>query len=173
MKDSAVFRACYADFKLIRTRSVVQIVLEVPIEGANHVLSVLGGMPTPANEAWVAVARLRGADTAASRKEETDTLESNPATEGPAPSLQTPVAGPDKRLARLAGMLCNDPKFWKFCREDGCIVHNKEQAAEHVRAVCEVQSRSEIRPGTVAEQRFNLILSAFQAWDIGPRVGAC
>jgi hypothetical protein len=38
---------------------VVQIVLEVPVEHANAVLEVLGGMPDPSKESWVGVALIR------------------------------------------------------------------------------------------------------------------
>jgi hypothetical protein len=50
------FQATYSDFKLVKTRKVVQIVLEVPVEHANIVLDVLGGMPDPSKESWVGVA---------------------------------------------------------------------------------------------------------------------
>ena len=52
------FQATYSDFKLVKTRKVVQIVLEVPLEAAGHAYNVLGGMPTFGNEQWFAVARL-------------------------------------------------------------------------------------------------------------------
>ncbi len=55
---SAVFEATYADWKLIKTRKVVQIVLEVPVEAADHAYQVLGGMPNHAAEAWLAIAKL-------------------------------------------------------------------------------------------------------------------
>jgi hypothetical protein len=55
---AAAFRASYADWKLIKTRSVVQIILEVPLESADAAYKVLGGMPNFGAEQWMAVARL-------------------------------------------------------------------------------------------------------------------
>lgn len=58
MTDTAAFSATYSDWKLIKTRGVVQIVLEVPLKAAGHAYNVLGGMPDYENEKWVGVARL-------------------------------------------------------------------------------------------------------------------
>ena len=38
---AAAFRASYSDWKLIKTRSVVQIVFEVPLEAADEAYQVL------------------------------------------------------------------------------------------------------------------------------------
>ena len=62
MKPPAAFRASYSDWKLIRTRKIVQIVLEVPVEEADVAYQVLGGMPNPAESFWCAVARLQPED---------------------------------------------------------------------------------------------------------------
>ncbi len=165
-----VFRATYSDLKLIKTRGVVQFCFEVPLEHSAEAMRVLGGMPTPASEVWCAIARL-GID-APNGKEDDSKTEIQPSAQPPLPASNEPPARADTRLAQKAGKLCNDPRFWKFCQEDGCIIHDKDQAAEHVRAVCEVQTRRDIRPGTVAEQRLNLIISAFEAWKLGPQCGA-
>lgn len=59
MDKPAAFTASYSDWKLIKTRGVVQIVLEVPLKAADHAYNVLGGMPDFGNERWVAVAQLQ------------------------------------------------------------------------------------------------------------------
>lgn len=56
--NTAAFSATYSDLKLIKTRSVVQFVFEVPLEAAGHAMNVLGGMPSPMAETWFAIARL-------------------------------------------------------------------------------------------------------------------
>lgn len=58
MTNAAAFRATYADWKLIKTRSVVQVVFEVPLEQADLAYQVIGGMPDPGAERWCAIARL-------------------------------------------------------------------------------------------------------------------
>jgi len=59
MTEPAIFKAAYADFRLIKTRGVVSISFELPVEQAQAALDVLGGMPVAATEVWCAVARLK------------------------------------------------------------------------------------------------------------------
>lgn len=62
MIDAGSFQATYADWKVIKTRKVIQIILEVPIEDEKRAYTALDGMPTSANEIWVGVARLHPPD---------------------------------------------------------------------------------------------------------------
>lgn len=75
MTDAA-FHATFHDLKFIRTRKVVQVVLEAPLEHAPHIIEVLG-TPNPAEEHWVAVARLVGFD-----RDKPDKKEPREKTEG-------------------------------------------------------------------------------------------
>jgi len=54
----AVITGTYSDFKLIKTRQVAQIIIEVPLEKAEHVINIFG-VPKPNEEKWVAVAHMR------------------------------------------------------------------------------------------------------------------
>lgn len=54
-------RATYADWRLIKTRSVVQVVFEVPLHDADAAYEVLGGMPKPSTEQWFAIAAISAA----------------------------------------------------------------------------------------------------------------
>ena len=74
----------------------------------------------------------------------------------------------DMPYAQQAGILCDDPKFVRFVFERG---GPGLQPADYVRKFCDVQSRSEIRSGTKAEQRWNLLVSAYRAWELAPSVG--
>ncbi len=47
----------YSEFRQVKTRSVLQIVIEVPLEKAKTTLDLLG-VPIPGEEIWVAVAPL-------------------------------------------------------------------------------------------------------------------
>ena len=55
----AAFSASYSDWRIVKGRKVVQIILEVPIEAADHAYNVLGGMPKFGAEQWFAIARLK------------------------------------------------------------------------------------------------------------------
>lgn len=57
----AAFSAVYSDWKLIKTRGVVSISFEVPLEAAGHAYNVLSGMPSFAEETRFAIARLKDA----------------------------------------------------------------------------------------------------------------
>jgi hypothetical protein len=59
MDKPAAFSATYSDWRVVKGRKVVQIILEVPLEAAGHAYNVLGGMPTFGAEQWFAVARLQ------------------------------------------------------------------------------------------------------------------
>lgn len=61
----AAFSASYSDWKVVKTRRVVQIVFEVPLDAAGHAYNVLEGMPKFGSEQWFAIARMKqdGADS--------------------------------------------------------------------------------------------------------------
>jgi hypothetical protein len=143
----AVFQACFADWKLIKTRACVQIVFEVPIEKADEAYAALGGMPNSAKERWFAIARLNIEKTTGENK-----------------SYRKPVA-PDKRLAQRAALLCKDHQFWKFLEQTKRVVGaDEESAAAYLRDECAVDSRSEIMPETIAGHAFDMLQTAFVAW---------
>lgn len=57
MTDELAIQGNYADFKLVKTRSVCQLVIEVPIERAEQAIKAFG-IPQPGAEIPVAVARI-------------------------------------------------------------------------------------------------------------------
>lgn len=58
MSTPAAISGSLADFRIVKTRSVVQFIVEVPIEQADVALATLGGIPLPGVERPVALARL-------------------------------------------------------------------------------------------------------------------
>lgn len=58
MDKPAAFSTEYADWKVLKTRSCIQIVFEIPLEAAVHVHNVLGGMPNFSQPKRFAIARL-------------------------------------------------------------------------------------------------------------------
>lgn len=53
-----VIQGTYADFKLIKTRGVVQFIIEIPIENVDELIGLFG-MPDYGAEKWVAIAPLK------------------------------------------------------------------------------------------------------------------
>jgi hypothetical protein len=141
MTDHAVIAGTFADCKLIKTRSALQLIIEVPIEQADQALTALGGVPQPGKEKPVAVARLN-----------------SHAIEPPAKK---------GTLAQQAGILCGDVRFLKFIAEKYPHIGSPEndfEAAASVRAICGVESRAQFDSDPAAGQRWRSMKGAFDAW---------
>lgn len=149
-----VLKASYADLKTVKTRSTVQIILEMPIEALTDVVGLLGA-PVPGNEVWVAVARLRPEATATPQIAHANDEE------------PLPAGGPSRSLAQIAAMLCDKPTFKQYIYErsaDWDHVPNKEEATEWLRSACSIQSRRELDNNPEAARRFREIRSSYKAW---------
>lgn len=81
----------------------------------------------------------------------------------------------DKPYAQQAAILGSNEKFRRFLREKFDVpierLLSAEDAAEQIKLYCDVDSRTKILPGTKAEQRWNLLVSAYRAWDSAPLCG--
>lgn len=162
MPNASAFRATYADWKLIKTRSVVQVVFEVPLEQADLAYQVIGGMPDPGAERWCAIARLNEGVTVAP-----DLPVEAAGSCGDTPDRpHTPrKVAADKRMAQRAGRLCADTVFQQFLLERGSILSKCEpEAAEFIRQYCGVVSRAELIPGEPAATVWAHLHSEFEAW---------
>lgn len=150
---TAAFQATYADFKSIKSRSVVQIVLEVPVEQADHALKVLGGVPKPGESVWVGVARMQAqkpAEPPAEQKERT-----------PFPKL---------RPSQQASILCRDPLFHEWADDAYAAgIAGADDAAEWVRIRCKVGSRRDLDTDPEAAARWKQLLSKFEDARLGRR----
>ena len=148
----AAFKATYSDWKLVKTRQVVQIVFEVPLAEADVAYELLGGMPAPATERWFGIAALRN---------------SKPAQPQPVEDKRPAGAKRDWRdipPSQQAGIRCDEPVFAAFLRENYSDEwHESQEAAECVRLICAVESRSMLNDGPhrVIWTQLN---SQFEAW---------
>ena len=104
-EDSAVIWGTFSDLKTVKTRSVVQMIIEVPIERGKQVVEVFG-FPQPGAEIPVAVARLY---------DKGDDEESLPPEEPKRPSERWA----DIPRVKRAGILCSDEAFQKWARVQG------------------------------------------------------
>ena len=147
--EHAAIQGTFADLKSVKTRSVVQMVVEIPIEQAERVVSLFG-FPQPGAEIAVAVAR----------------LDQNIA--------KSPVATPEKAkrhwdglsYAEQAGIRCNDPSFQFFLREvQEYESVGTEQTAGSVRLHCDVDSRAEFDKNDDAARRWEALDAEFQEWN--------
>lgn len=85
--------------------------------------------------------------------------------EDPAPPKEkTPRPFQQITPANQAGILCDDLPFQKFIKE----TLGSDDAAESVRLICGVTSRSNIKPGTETARRWASIVSDYRAWQHEP-----
>lgn len=150
---AAIFAGSYCDMKFVRSRSVAQVIIELPIERSAEFIAAFGA-PSPGAEVPVALARI------------------DPNAEKAAPEPRKPPAEPAAKrrfaelsLAQQAGLRCADPEFQQFLtrREGGSdIVNNAEMAAATVRELCHVESRSDIRAGDASGRLWKDLEAEFQ-----------
>ena len=139
----AIFQATFSKAVPVVTRSTVQFVFEVPVEGgaADRALAALGGFPEAGRETWVAIARL---------------------------DPKAATSDPDKpkfSLTQQAGIACNDLRFAAFLHDKGFPNDGRSGIAEIVRYICKVKSRSEFDTDPAAGERWRLLYAEFQMED--------
>jgi hypothetical protein len=138
MTDSAAIRATYSDWRPVKSRKVLQLVMEVPIEQTEQVLTILGA-PMPDREMWVAIARL--ADVRPDAKQ------------------------PPHPLVQAAGILANEPRFQVWVAErTGVPCDNAEDAAKYIRGYCGISSRRELADDGIAQNFFRLLRADYDQW---------
>ena len=157
MTQAAAFQARFVLLKPIPSRSVLQIICEVPIEHESEVLAVTGGtMPKPGKDIWLAHARLE------------PNLIDDCGRESPSAVREAggkrATAEPASRLAYRAGIACKDPRFWAFLTERGYPADSDESAVAWVYKICEITSRKQLFPQTPEGNRWDLLESAYIAW---------
>ena len=151
MTDHAIIAGSFADFKIIKTRSTAQLIIEIPIEHADEALERLGGVPQSGKERPVAVARLN----------------LDVARELAPQASEKPKGG---RLAQQAGIVCNEGAFRQFLIEQEDLSVSPGRAittavvAEAIRLLCGVDSRSELDSNPDAAARWRDIHGRYLAW---------
>lgn len=158
----AAFRGSYADWRLVKTRAVIQVIFEVPLADADAAYDVLGGMPDNSKERWFGIAALRTPEQEAqeSIQEQSDD------DDGPRRNWR------DVEPSAQAAMRCNQPEFWAFLREEHKQrVTNKEDAATVVRKLCKVNSRAHFNTNHAARMVWHGFDTEYQAWLAKERVG--
>jgi hypothetical protein len=73
----------------------------------------------------------------------------------------------DLGAAQQAGIRCKDPVFWRWLTEEKGVF-TEEMAIAAVRALCGIESRSELdKPGhSQARTKWHRLDDAFQAWKM-------
>jgi hypothetical protein len=156
MTKLAAIQATFSDWRPVKSRGVLQLVLEVPVEQTKHVLDTLGA-PIPGTEKWVGVALISPGSL------ERDAPRSGAESATPTPLKAGGDPGESKRertLPEKVGMRCNDPTFREWLYRWSGIGGNMDVAG-FVRCECGVKSRTEILPGTEAAERWLALETRF------------
>ncbi|MBS7545094.1 hypothetical protein [Ancylobacter oerskovii] len=141
MSSPAAFQGTYSDMRPVKSRKVLQIVVEIPIEqGAAFVAAF--GMPNPGTESWVALAKLVSPEAKPKDSRRWDELSP----------------------AQQAGIRCAEKSFWAFLTERGHPCDTAENAAAFVRSWCGVRSRADIAGNERAEAAWLELDGEYLAW---------
>ena len=136
----AVIKGTYSDFKLIKTRNVVQMIIEVPIEQANQITTKFG-MPQPNEEKWVAVALIK--------------------------TESVPINNDASRAIQQAGVLGQDVAFGTWLsqtRNDVSVTpSNIASIQQAIRVICGVTSRADFKNNDKALETWKKLYSAYQS----------
>ncbi len=151
----------FSEVKILKTRSVLQIIVEVPIENADEALKVLGGVPQPGTERWVGVAL--------APKGRKGLVDSNFATPKLAAEARDRRPFNSLPLKTQAGIRCSDEQFRNYVSDRLSVgiqqaIINDEAAAHQVRIWCGVTSRSELDTNDLAAQKWRKLEEEFQAY---------
>lgn len=150
----AVVQAVYHDYKRVPSRKAFQMIVEVPIEQAQEVHKAFGE-PNPDGAIWVAVALLNP-EHAKLKQAFKDSVE---------------VERKGGRLAKQAGMVCNEPAFWAFLNEK-CImdpfdkITSAEDAAKYIYDFCGIESRRELDHNDAAASNWRDLEGEYRAWEL-------
>lgn len=154
MRKPAAFRATFSDLKIIKTRQCVQLVFEMPLADFDAAYEVLGGLPNSAEERWFAVAPIKSAEEVIAQPR----------------SRMGATAGAkrdwrDMLPQQQAGIRCDEPTFSAFLREKrNDDWQESEDAADCVRLICGVTSRSELETNQRARMIWKQLDDQYQAW---------
>lgn len=159
------FRATYSDWKLVKTRGVVQVVMEVPLAESDAAYEVLGGMPVHGKERWFGIAAINLGKEAMPNPPLPE-LDARPQPSQPQAGAKRGVRPwREMKPSSQAGTLCNEAVFHAFLFENyGFDVTGTDQAAIVVRQLCKVESRREFDTDPDAKVRWQGLDDQYQAW---------
>src|SRR6185437_15843130 len=147
---TAAIRACFAEWRMVKTRKVLTLCFEVPLEQQAEVLTILGA-PMPDAEIWCGIARLN--EGPATKSDRAD-----------AAKLRYAAQSPQEQAVTRAAMLPKNPMFREWLTEyTGWLSGEmtEEEAAWSIRHECGVDSRRELSTDAGAYKAFLALESAW------------
>jgi hypothetical protein len=179
------------DIHNVATHKCARLTVHVPAEQAASIVAAFG-WPTMVDPVPIAIARLTNPPAAETSPHGGQEGKRGPADIAPAPPpnfremrgktetavVQPEAPKPERKwrevpLSQQAAIRCGEPLFRKYleARYHGCY-NTDDAAAEKVRHLCRVASRSEISIGDFSGKVWAIIDDDFRAWKLAPQVGA-
>ncbi len=176
---NAVIEGSYADFKLVKTRGVAQLVIEIPIERAAEAVAMFG-IPQPGQEIAVAIARLVEIgddeqpvqhDVITKPLQSPDKIAAAPAKTAGRTSPQDPVKSERGKAAfrakpemekdvTRAAMLVKDVDFQDWLTTGR--VTTAEECDKVLKATLGISSKKELATDAAANARFRALVTDFE-----------
>lgn len=142
-----IIQGSLVDAKNVAAHKCVRLSIDVPAELGAQIVKTFG-WPTMAEPVSVAVARLN-AEAVEGQKEKKRFTELQPSAQ--------------------AVLLCKKEAFWRFLAEEGKIpIEDEAQAAERVRFICRVESRSALNTDEEAKADWEQLRGQYNAWMDAP-----
>jgi hypothetical protein len=143
MSKPAVIKAVFADYRRIKSRKVMQLVFEVPLETWPADYKVLGE-PEIETSQWFAIAKMAG--------------------------MAEPAPTPDEigsKLVANAAMMIQEPSFHQFLRERHNVVVRNNMDADHaIKALLGIASKREIGIDPAASEKWRDLRASYEAWKL-------
>jgi hypothetical protein len=136
---AAAIKATFTDYRRIKSRKVMQIVFEVPLETWPRDYKVLGE-PEIETSQWFAIARMTGA-----------------AEPAPAPKDH------QSNLAANAALMMQEPIFTLFMR-DMVPDHRSDNVDNLLKRYLGISSKSELNTDAAAAARWRDLRAEYEAW---------
>lgn len=155
MSEPCVIRADYANWRPVAGRKVLQLVFEVPIEQTADVMAKLG-VPMPGESLWCAIAVL---DSPVAQRSEPPAHNGLVAGSNPAGATKDRKPFASLPLVQQCAIRCNDNEFKLFLNAS-----NGVDAADKVRKMCGVTSRSELTAGSKPGKEWLRLEGEYQAY---------
>lgn len=166
---AAVIAGSFSDYRLVKSRGVLQLVVEIPVEQQGDAFAALG-YPIPGTDIPVAVARLNSPVGPHSPQHERTT---SAALDGRA--NHKPAGESHKRswyelpASQRAALLCQDVRFQQWVlKKYGAVVSGPSNDEENAKAFlyqeCNIKSRTELTTNDYARNIFYHIERPFRVW---------
>ena len=122
MNNNAIAQGSLAEIKFVKTRSVCQAIVEMPIEHAGRFIEMFG-VPVPGAEIPVAIARLNEGAVTSETEEHSTPSAVVKGSDTPRRKLE------DMPPSQQAGMLCHDSEFCVFLMHQYAEAWDETQSA--------------------------------------------